>query len=226
MVTNRVTTPFAFTLGDLSHRVLSAALPVATTGHASNHLTPAVSALTLMAPSHQILPKVAQAPSGMDTHISRYDLSTKTLYSNPEAYVSKFPTSWEANSFREGKYPPLTTFVPGSYCPQIAGSSSSNQVDLGTYASAVAGSERLGRKGKKCSPMSGANQVVVPSKPLLGELKRKTLPGVECPFFRPSLYPCPSPERKRHLCYLSRHCRVPSVLQQLRSAPGLLSQLL
>ena len=55
----------------------------------------------------------------MDLDIPCYDASTKTFFGNPEAYAAKFPTSWEANMFKEGKYPPLSSFVPATVIPRL-----------------------------------------------------------------------------------------------------------
>ena len=185
VVGDRVTALLASTLRDLSHRVAGSAPTQAQTrseppGRPTHLQVPP----TQPAPPRQTLPSPAQ-PASMDLDIPRYDTTTKTFYGNPEGYANKFPTSWEANAFREGKYPPLSSFVPGDRDPSVAGPSASRTVALGSYASAARGFERPGKKAKKRPPVSGANQVAALVKPQFGDLKRKTLSGVERRFFAP-----------------------------------------
>ena len=82
---------------------------------------------------HSGEPNVPGQPVGFDPDIPRFDPTTKTFYGNPEAYAPKFPTSWEANAFREGKYPHPSSFVPGDRDPLVTGApSSTNNVALGS----------------------------------------------------------------------------------------------
>jgi len=62
-------------------------------------------------------PPAHAAPSSFDPDIPRYDADTRTFYGDLRAYADKFPDSWEANAFREGKYPDPTTFVSGHLAP-------------------------------------------------------------------------------------------------------------
>ena len=56
-------------------------------------------------------------PSSFDPDTPRYDADTRTFYGDPRAYADRFPDSWEANAFREGKYPDPTTLVSGHLAP-------------------------------------------------------------------------------------------------------------
>ena len=196
VVGDKVTAPLASTLRDLSHRVAGSAPAQTQTQKQPLSRPPASQAPpTQPAPTRQTLPNPAQS-TGMDLDIPRYDTSTKIFYGNPEAYANKFPTSWEANAFREGKYPPLLSFVPGNRDPSVAGPAASHNVALGSYASAARGFERPGKKSKKRSLASGANQVAALSRPPFGDLKRKTLPGVKHRFFASRSVPAPHPKEK------------------------------
>ena len=146
------------------------------------------------AQSSRPLPQRANPPSqGMDPDVPRYDPFSKSFYGNPEAYAAKFPDSWEANAFREGKYPAMDSFVHGQSDPHWSGPTSNVPVALESYASAVAGRAGPGKKGRKKAQPGGAQQVAAMSKPPFGELKRKPLPRVDHHFFAPRSTPSPHP---------------------------------
>jgi len=76
-----------------------------------------------------------------DPDLPCYDADTGTFYGDPRAYPDKFPDSWEANSFREGKYPDPTTFVSGHLAPDCPKSQPS-------YAQAASKGPSKGKKDK------------------------------------------------------------------------------
>jgi len=68
-------------------------------------------------PKARPLPPSKGSSSAFDPDIPRYDVDTQSFYGNPRAYADKFPHSWEANTFREGKYPDPTTFISAHLAP-------------------------------------------------------------------------------------------------------------
>ena len=133
VVGDKVTAPLASTLRDLSHQVTGSAPPQIMAQGCPPQSPPPHTGVTNIgcAPPGQTMPNTVQQPTGMDPDISRFDTTTKTFFGNPEAYPAKFSTSWEANTFREEKYPPHSSFVLGNYDPLVAGPSASNCVALG-----------------------------------------------------------------------------------------------
>jgi len=114
--------PINASLRDLSQRVAAAPYPqapaptrpsVPPTG-ATTHpmpLLPQVRTKARAPPPHK------STPSSFDPDIPRYDPDTRSFYGNRRSYADKFPDSWEANAFREGKYPNPTTFIAGHLAP-------------------------------------------------------------------------------------------------------------
>jgi len=62
-------------------------------------------------------PSGKASSSSFDPDIPRYDPDTQAFYGDPRAYADKSPDSWEANAFREGKYPDPTTCISGHLAP-------------------------------------------------------------------------------------------------------------
>jgi len=65
----------------------------------------------------QALPPNKAPSSSFNPDIPRYDPDTRSFYGDPRAYAIRFPDSWEANAFRERKYPDPTTFIAGHVAP-------------------------------------------------------------------------------------------------------------
>src|SRR5207237_8731108 len=56
----------------------------------------------------------AEPPTGYDYDLPCYDTGTSRWYGDPAAFAIKNPRSWEAQHYREGKYPPTADFLPGN----------------------------------------------------------------------------------------------------------------
>ena len=199
VVSESATVPLSASVRDLSQRVAGIPTAQAPAGPSSSNRPPNAMAQVAQPqppyPPRQNKPSSAQAPPPMDPDIPRFAPTNKVFYGNPQAYTGKFPNSWEAEAFRAGKYPPLSSFIPGDQDPLVAAPTPNQHVAMGSYASAVAGKAGPGRKGKKKSPAGGANQVAALTKPPFGELKRRSLTGVERPFFAPRSTPAPHPRQ-------------------------------
>jgi len=118
-------------------------------------------------------------PSSFDPDIPRYDPDTRSFYGNPRAYAEKFPDSWEANAFREGKYPDPTTLTPGHLAPDCPKTQPS-------YAQAATARAPKGTKNKSAltaaKVASASNAVSVAPRP-------KSLPTAERRFYAPRSSP-------------------------------------
>jgi len=121
--------------------------------------------------------------SSFDPDIPRYDPDTRSFYGDPRAYVVKFPDSWEANAFREGKYPDPTTFIAGHLAPDYSKPQQS-------YAKVASGAPR-GKKNKSsltaAKVASASNAVPAPQPP-------KSLPTAERRFYAPRSSPAEHPQ--------------------------------
>ena len=114
-------------------------------------------------------------PSSFDPDIPRYDADTRTFYGDPRAYADKFPHSWEANAFREGKYPYPSTFVSGHLAPDCPKPQPS-------YAQAAS---KGPSKGKKDKSSLTAAKVASASKPVPVTQASRSLPTAERRFYAP-----------------------------------------
>ena len=65
----------------------------------------------------RVPPPSKASSSSFNGDISRYNTDTRAFYGKPQAYAAKLPDSWEANAFREGKYPDPCTFISGRLAP-------------------------------------------------------------------------------------------------------------
>ena len=169
-VQDGATLPISNTLRDLSHRMAGALLPhptLASSGLSAGRATQAAPPKGAQAP-HPQRPNPSQPKQGMDPDVPRYHPATKTFYGNPEAYGAKFPESWEAKTFNQGRYPAANTFSPVHEDPLWASPPSSTPVALGSCASAVTGQAGPGKRGKKRAPAGGAAQVASMSMPPFG----------------------------------------------------------
>jgi len=106
-------------------------------------------------------------------------VGTHSFYGDPRAYAEKFPDSWEANAFREGKYPDPTTFIAGHLapdCPKLKQS----------YAKAATAGAPKGKKNKSsltAAQVASASNSVPATQPL------KSLPTAERRFYAPRSSP-------------------------------------
>ena len=82
-------------------------------------------------PHQATVDKSAQlTPACFDTDCPSYNTTTYKWHSNPAAYAAKYPRSYEAQMWKDGKYPDITEFLspapaapgqPGPYsCPTYA----------------------------------------------------------------------------------------------------------
>jgi len=191
-----VLTPINAAIRDLSHRVTApppqAPAPTrppvpptgATTRQAPAPTRPAVPpagthAPPLPRPKTRAPPPDKGPAASFDPDIPRYDVGTRSFYGDPRAYADRFPDSWEANAFREGKYPDPTTFIAGHLAPDCPKPQRS-------YAKvATAGAP----KGKKNKSSLTAAQVASASNSVSASQPPKSLPTAERRFYAPRSSP-------------------------------------
>jgi len=122
--------------------------------------------------------------SSFDPHIPSYDPETRCFYSYPRAYAERFPNSWEANGFREGKYPEPTTFIARHLAPDCPKTQPS-------YAKAAWSRAPKGKKNKSTLTAvkvpSASNSVPATQAP-------KSLPTAERTFYAPDSSPSEHPQ--------------------------------
>jgi len=122
--------------------------------------------------------------TSFDPDIPRYDPETRSFYGDPRAYADMFPDSWEANAFREGKYPDPTTFISGHLAPDC-------HKPQPSYAQAAS---KGTSKGKKNKSSLTASQVASASN-LAPEIQTPwSLPTAEKRFYAPSSSPSEHPQ--------------------------------
>ena len=183
--------PINASLRDLSQRV-SAAPPQHAPGPVRPPVPPTSTTTRSMPPPPpaQNRPKARAPPpnkpssSSFDPDIPRYDPDTRSFYGDPRAYSLKFPDSWEANAFREGRYPDPTTFIAGHLAPDCPKTQPS-------YAQAATTGAQKGKKNKSsltaAKVASASNAVPVPQAP-------KSLPTAERRFYAPRSSPSEHPQ--------------------------------
>jgi len=106
-------------------------------------------------------------------------VGTRSFYGDPRAYADKFPDTWEANAFREGKYPDPTTFIAGHLAPNY------NKPHQSYAKAASAGAP----KGKKNKSSLTAAQVASASNSVPATKPPKSLPTAERRFYAPRSSP-------------------------------------
>jgi len=222
-------TPINAAISDLSHRVSAPTSkapaptqpPVPPTGATTRSanvptrppiLTPGTTTHTPPAPALPRAKALASpsnkgSSSSFDPDIPRFDPDTSSFYGDPGVYADKFPDSWEANAFGEGKYPDPTTFIAGHLAPDCPKPQPS-------YAKAALSSTARGRKNKSshtaAKVASASNSVPVPLLP-------KSLPTPERRFFAP----CSSPSKHRQASLVA--ATFPDIAARvLRDANGIL----
>jgi len=188
--------PINAAIRDLSHRVTApppqapapTRPPVPPTG-VTTHQAPATArppfppsgatAPPLSRPKARAPPPNKGSSSSFDPDIPRYDVGTRSFYGDPRAYAVKFPDYWEANAFREGKYPDPTTFIPGHLAPDCPKPQQS-------YAKAASAGAPKGKKNK--SSLTAA-QVASASIGVPVSQQPKSLPTAERRFYAPRSSP-------------------------------------
>ena len=106
-------------------------------------------------------------------------MGTRSFYGDSRAYADKFPDSWEANAFWEGKYPDPTTFIAGHLAPDCPKPKQS-------YAKAASGGAPKGKKNK--SSLTAA-QVASASNSVPATQPPKSLPTAVTRFYAPRSSP-------------------------------------
>jgi len=181
--------PINACLRDLSQRVSAApAPPVQAPTRAS---IPPSSATTRPTPipaqprtKPRVPPPANPSASSFDPDIPRYDPDSRAFYGDPRAYAVKFPDSWEANAFREGKYPDPTTFISGHLAPDCPKPQPS-------YAQAAS---KGSSKGKKVTSSLTAAKVASASNLAPATQAPRSLPTAERRFFAPRSSPSEHPQ--------------------------------
>ena len=131
------------------------------------------------------VPPTAKPPSSsFDPDIPRYDPGTCAFYRDPRAYADKFPESWEANAFHEGKYTNPTTFISGHLAPDCPKPQLS-------YAQAASKGTSKGKKNK--SSLTAA-KVALASNLVPVTQAPRSLPTAERRFYAPRSSPSEHPQ--------------------------------
>jgi len=147
----------------------------------TRHSVPPSGATTLppARPKERAPPPAKVSPPSFDPDIPRYDVGTRSFYGDPRAYADKFPDSWEANAFREGRYPDPTTFIAGHLAPDYTKPKQS-------YAKAATAGAPKGKKNK--SSLTAA-QVASAGNSVPAVQSPKSLPTAERRFYAPRSSP-------------------------------------
>ena len=122
--------------------------------------------------------------SSFDPDIPRYDPDTRSFYGDPRASADKFSDSWEANAFREGKYPDPTTCIAGHLAPDCPKTQPS-------YAKAALSGAPKGKKNR--SSRTGA-KVTSATNSVPATQAPKSLPTAERRFYAPRSSPSEHPQ--------------------------------
>ena len=181
--------PINASLRDLSQRVSAAPPPPAQAP--TRAPVPPARVTTRPTPLPKQSGAKARAPppdkpptSSFDPDIPRYDPGRCAFYGNPCAYTDKFPDSWEANAFHEGKYPDLTTFISGHLAPDCPKPQAS-------YVQAATKGTSKGKKNKSsltaAKVASASNLAPVTQAP-------RSLPTAERRFYAPRSSPSEHPQ--------------------------------
>jgi len=180
--------PINASLRDLSQRVSAAPYPLVPaptrpSGPPTSTTTHPIPPPPQVRTKTRAPPPNKASPASFDPEIPRYDPDTRSFYGNPRAYADKFPDSWEANAFREGKYPDPTTFIAGHLAPDCPKTQPS-------YAQAASTGAPKGKKNKSsltaAKVASASNTVPVPQRPM-------SLPTAERRFYAPRSSPSEHP---------------------------------
>jgi len=181
--------PIIGSLRDLSQRVSAAPAPPAQAP--TRAPVPPTGVTTRPAPlpaqpraKARVPPPTKTTSSSFDPDIPRYDPDTRAFYGNPRAYADKFPDSWEANAFCEGKYPDPTTFISGYLAPDYTKPQPS-------YAQAASKGPSKGKKNKNsltATKVASANNLVPAPQAL------RSLPTAERRFYAPRSSPSEHPQ--------------------------------
>ncbi|PWW73085.1 hypothetical protein C7212DRAFT_347251 [Tuber magnatum] len=115
-----------------------------------------------------------------------YSTTEHKWYRNSVAYAAKFRRSWEAQTFREGKYPPLSEFHPHP--------SSARQIATQSDAQAASSGKGGRGKGKRKKQPTTAAQVAAGEAHRGNAVSSRNPPAAERRFFAPHAAPSPYPQ--------------------------------
>jgi len=132
----------------------------------------------------RVTPADRGCSSSFDPDIPRYDPETRSFYGEPRAYADKFPDSWEANGFREGKYPDPTTFIAGHLAPDCP----KTQPSYAKAASSGAPKGKMNKSSLTAAKVASASNSVPATQAL------KSLPLAERRFYAPRSSPLEHPQ--------------------------------
>ena len=112
-----------------------------------------------------------------------YDTEKKKWFGNPASYAARFPRSWEAQQWRDGKYPPLSEFLPYEQpAPQAPPQPSFSRPTFADIISRPSSGQRKKRKGKN---VATAAQVAASSDGAFPTRSSPSLPAADRRFFAP-----------------------------------------
>src|SRR5437879_9352184 len=132
----------------------------------------------------------AEPPTGYDFDLPCYDTGTSRWCGNPAAFAIKNPRSWEAQHYRDGKYPPAADFLPGNEHPDER-RSRAPPPPVPTYADAASSSSaRRKGKGRAKEPTTAA-QVAASSNASPSTKASAPLPAAMRRFYAPRTEPLP-----------------------------------
>ena len=123
-------------------------------------------------------------PSSFDPDIPRDAPTTRAFYGDLRAWADKFPHSWEANAFHEGKYPDPTSFISGHLAPDCPKPQPS-------YAQAASKGASKGKKNKRslmAAKVASTNNLA----PVIQA--PRSLPTAERRFYAPRSSPSEHPQ--------------------------------
>ena len=176
---------------DLSQRVMASATarpsqataqppPPARSAHANQRQPPR--------PHQAAADKPAtSSPGQFDTDCPLYDTTTHKWHGNPAAYAAKHPRSYEAQMWRDGKYPDITKFLsPAPAAPGQPGPSSRP-----IYANVAAPNPGRPKKKNKGKSVATAAQVAASSSSVAPEKGTAALPAAARRFIAPRASPLP-----------------------------------
>ena len=115
------------------------------------------------------------APAQFDTDCPSYDPTSRKWYGNPAGWAAKHPRSYEAQMWRDGKYPDITEFLsPAPAAPGQSGPSSRP-----TYANVAAPDPGKPKKKNKGKSVATAAQVAASSSSVAPEKGTAPLPAAD-----------------------------------------------
>jgi hypothetical protein len=154
----------------------------------------------------------------MDPDLPRFDTTTSppTMYGNPEAYAQKYPHTWEANEFRQGKYAPLAQWKLGHLDPLWRDTRTLPNPPISYAQAAAPPNQGKGKRGKKPPTAQG---VATASRQAFSR-PRPPLPQAERRFFSSRTTLSPHPEAKRIMA------RIPDIAARVPKRCQLLAPLI